>query len=94
MAKQTSFAHQKNVLENFSFQLQTFAEDLKSLFEKYGTNISSLYEEQGLMEEIYFDYKNGYIDDLYENINLVITKLQDEHVPFVEKEIDFISSRQ
>ena len=94
MAKQTSFIYQRDVLEQFSFLLQNLAGEMKSLSEKYKVDVLSLYEELGLMEEIYMDYKSAYMSSIGENLESIVTKINEEHIPFVEREIDFISSRQ
>jgi hypothetical protein len=93
MAKQTSFAHQKNVLEQFSSLLSGFENEFRGLIDRYEQGILSLYEDQGLMEEIYEDYKNTYQYSLKSSLVELLTRIQEEDIPFVEKEIDFISSR-
>jgi hypothetical protein len=93
MAKQTSFAHQKTVLEQFSSLLSGFESEFRGLIDRYEQGILSLYEDEGLMEEIYEDYKNTYQDSLKSSLTELLTRIQEEDIPFVEKEIDFISSR-
>jgi hypothetical protein len=93
MAKQTSFAHQKEVLEQFSSLLSAFETNFKELINRYEQDIVSLYEEHGLMEEIYEDYKGTYLDSLKSSLDDLLARIQEEDIPFVEKEIDFISSR-
>ena len=93
MAKQTSFAHQKEVLEQFLFLLTKFEDDFKLLIQKFDEDVTSLYEEQGLMEEIYDDYKATYLNSLNSTLLDMQTRIQEEDIPFIEKEIDFISSR-
>jgi hypothetical protein len=93
MAKQTSFAHQRNVLEQFSSLLSEFENEFKELINRYEQGVQSLYEDEGLMEEIYEDYKASYLDTMKSSLWELITRVQEEDIPFVEKEIDFISSR-
>ncbi|GHU61408.1 hypothetical protein FACS1894160_4040 [Bacteroidia bacterium] len=93
MAKQTSFAHQKEVLEQFSTLLSEMESDLKALVYKYEKEMLSLYEDQGLMEEIYEDYKITYLNPLSNSLLELTTRIQEEDIPFIEKEIDFIASR-
>lgn len=93
MAKQTSFAHQKQVLEQFSSILSGFENEFKGLIHRYEQSIQSLYEEEGLMEEIYDDYRNTYMHSMKSSLLELLSRIQDEDIPFVEKEIDFISSR-
>jgi len=93
MAKQTSFAHQKNVLKQFLSLLTEFENDFRLLIQKFDGNVTSLYEEEGLMEEIYDDYKATYLNSLNSTLLDMQTRIQEEDIPFIEKEIDFLSSR-
>ena len=93
MAKQTSFAHQKYVLEQFLSLLTGFENDFKLLIQKFDENVTSLYEDEGLMEEIYEDYKATYLNSLNSTLLDMQTRIEEEDIPFIEKEIDFISSR-
>ena len=93
MAKQTSFAHQKMVLEQFLSLLTKFEGDFRLMIERFDESVTSLYEEQGLMEEIYEDYKATYLNSLSSTLLDMQTRIQEEDIPFIEKEIDFITSR-
>ena len=93
MARQTSFAHQKIVLEQFLSLLVGFENDFKLLIQKFDEEVTSLYEDQGLMEEIYEDYKATYLNSLNATLSDIQTRVHEEDIPFIEKEIDFISSR-
>jgi len=93
MARQTSFAHQKRVLEQFLSLLTEFENDFKVMYQKFVENITSLYEDQGLMEEIFEDYKATYLNSLNSTLFDIQTRIQEEDIPFVEKEIDYLSSR-
>jgi ATP-dependent protease HslVU (ClpYQ) peptidase subunit len=93
MAKQTSFAHQKQVLEQFLALLTGFEADFRALIQQFEQEVTSLYEDQGLMEEIYEDYKATYLNSLNSTLLEIQTRIQEEDVPFIEKEIDFIASR-
>jgi hypothetical protein len=93
MERHTSFAHQKNVLENFLSLLTGFENDFRSLIQKFDDDVASLHEEQGLMDEIYEDYKATYLNSLNATLSDIQTRIQEEDIPFIEKEIDFISSR-
>jgi hypothetical protein len=92
MAKQTSFAHQRDVLEQFLSLLTGFENEFKSLIENFDGRITSLYEDQGLMEEIYEDYQATYLNSLNATLADIKTRIHEEDIPFIEKEIDFISS--
>lgn len=94
MTRQTSLAYQKLLLEQFSVQLADFAKEFQSLYRKYDQVVLSLYEEQGILEEIYVDYRNDYVNGIKEEVESIVSKINEEHLPFVDKEIDFVSSRQ
>jgi len=73
--------------------LTGFENDFKSLISKFDEDVTSLYEDQGLMEEIYDDYKATYMTSLNEALSDIQTRIHEEDIPFIEKEIDYISSR-
>jgi len=91
MARQTSFAHQKSVLEQFLSLLTGFEGDFKLLIQKFDEEVTSLYENQGLMDEIYEDYKATYLNSLNTTLLDIQTRIEEEDIPFVEREIDFMS---
>lgn len=93
MEKQTSFAHQKRVLEQFSSLISKFESNFNDLIQQYEQDIQSLYENDGLMEEIYEDYKSLYFDSMKNSLTGILSRIPEEDIPFIEKEIDFISSR-
>jgi hypothetical protein len=93
MAKQTSFAHQKEVLEHFQSLLSGLENEFKELIYKYEQGIASLYEDEGLMEEVYEDYTTTYLGPFKDSLMDLLGRIQEEDIPFVEKELDFISSR-
>jgi len=93
MARQTSFAHQKNLLEQLSKVLSEFEQDLKLLSQKYENNIYALYENQGLMEEVFNDYDETYLQPMKQSLQDLSDRVISQDIPFVEKEIDFLCSR-
>jgi hypothetical protein len=93
MSRQTSFAHQKQILEQFSSLIYSLENELKGLVRKYEEDILSLYEDQGLMDEIYEEYAASYLQPLNSSISDLVARLSEEDVPYIEKEIDIISSR-
>jgi len=92
MAKINSFAYQREVLEQFLALLTGFERDFKSLIGNFDQEVTSLYEEKGLMEEIYDDYKATYLTSLNATLADIQTRIHEEDIPFIEKEIDFMSS--
>jgi hypothetical protein len=63
------------------------------LINKYEKDVVSLYENEGLMEEIYEDYSNTYLIPLKSSLSELSARIQEEDIPYIEKELDFISSR-
>jgi len=92
MSRQTSFAHQKHILEQFLSTLSSFDNEFKELIHKYEQSVIALYEEKGLMEEIYEDYKSVYMQSMKTSLFELLSRIQEEDIPYIEKEIDFISS--
>ncbi|MDR1372795.1 MAG: hypothetical protein LBJ17_06735 [Dysgonamonadaceae bacterium] len=93
MAKQTSFAHQKQVLEQLQTLLTGLERNFRDLFTKHEERVTSLYQDEGLMEEIYDDYITICLTPLKDSLDGLSRKIQEEDIPFVEKELDFIASR-
>ena len=93
MERQTSFAHQRRILEQFASLLLEFETGLNGMVRKYEQEVQSLYEEQGLMQEIYNDYKTLYLDSMKSSFDDLVTRISNEDIPFLEKEIDFFASR-
>jgi len=93
MTKQTSFAHQRRVLEQFLSILKEFETDFNILIQKFDESVTNLYENEGLMDEIFDDYRNTYLNSLNSTLLDIQTRIQEEDIPFIEKEIDFVSSR-
>jgi len=92
--RHTSFAHQKDVLVRFSDVLKTVREDLLQLSVKYESTLYSLYEEEGLMEEIYSDYQVLHMESLMASFESLAHRIAEEDIPFVEEELRFFSSRK
>jgi len=92
MVKQTSFGHQRKVLEQFLSILKEFESDFSLLIQKFDENITYLNENQGLMDEIFEDYRATYLNSLNSTLLDIQTRIQEEDIPFIEKEIEMISS--
>ncbi|GHT38992.1 hypothetical protein AGMMS49965_03830 [Bacteroidia bacterium] len=92
MAKLTSFAHQRAILEQLLSNLSELEIKFKEVVDQHEELVESLYEEQGLMEETYQDYKVACVQPITAALAEVTARIQEESIPFVEKEIDFLSS--
>lgn len=88
-----SFAHQKNILTLFINKLNELTESLNSLSLNHDQILQNLLEQEGLMEEIYSDYQKEYLVTVKQGIAELIEKIQNQNIPFLEREVDFISSR-
>ncbi|GHT51408.1 hypothetical protein AGMMS49982_08760 [Bacteroidia bacterium] len=93
MEKLTSFAHQRAILEQLLSSVSELEIKFRDVVDQHEVQVDTLYEEQGLMEEIYQDYKSICLEQIKSTVADMLAKIQDESVPFVEKEIDFIASR-
>lgn len=93
MNRQTSFIHQKKVLTQFLVKLNELTDALQQLSDNHEMLLDELYEEQGLMDEIYQDYKQSLVEPIRMSIADTIEKINNENIPFVEKESDFFASR-
>ena len=94
MVKQTSFAHQRQVLENFVSLLSSLESSMLELAQKYEQEIIALYEEQGLMDEIYTGYMSKHLRPTKSALEELANNISTKDLPFVEKELDFIASRE
>jgi hypothetical protein len=81
------------VLEQLASLLTNFESEFQGLIQKHEENVTALYEDQGLMEEIYEDYKSLYLEPKRVILAGLSQQIQEEDIPFVDKELDFIASR-
>lgn len=93
MANKTSYTYQKELLVRLKEQLEIFKEDLSSASMNYKIAIQNLHDQGGLMDETYDEYNVNYLRPTIETINGMIERMEIEDIAFVEKEIDFLSSR-
>ena len=93
MARQTSYAYQQEVLRKFSGTLSQLEQELRTFSNKYEAAIYALYEEDGLMEEVYADYQALHMNKFMSSIETLANLILSEDIPFVEKEQRFILSR-
>ncbi|MDR1737439.1 MAG: hypothetical protein LBR66_01275 [Candidatus Symbiothrix sp.] len=92
MARKTSFAHQKAILEQFVSLISNFESEFNGLIQKYETDVQALYTDEGLMDEIYDDYINLYLAPHKAALNDIIASFGDEDIPYIKKELDYLSS--
>lgn len=92
MSRHTSFAHQKNMLDSFLNKLNELSDSLNSLANGHERLLDEMYQEYGLMDEIYSEYKEIFLPLVKNDVSELIRKINEESIPFIEKEIDFFSS--
>ncbi|NDW09582.1 hypothetical protein [Dysgonomonas sp. 520] len=93
MANKTSYSFQKELLERLKTQLEQYKEDLSNATMNYRIGIQNLHDKDGLMDETYEEYYFNFMGPTIETIDSLIERLQREDIAFVDKEIDFLSSR-
>ncbi|MDR0231733.1 MAG: hypothetical protein LBI82_06385 [Dysgonamonadaceae bacterium] len=93
MARHTSFAYQKSLLEDLLKRLSDLEQDLKLLSQRYEGHICSLYENQGLMEEVFVDYDKLYLKPMKQSLSDLSERILSQDIPYIEKEIDYLCSR-
>ncbi len=93
MSKQTSFAYQKQLLEEFKHYLLSFNDELNNIVSQYENQLHNFYEQEGMMEEVYEEYKEIYLNPTQQKIRELTSRIESEDLAFIDKEIDFLSSR-
>lgn len=93
MASKTSYSFQKDLLVRLKEQLEMFKEQLNSATMDYKINIQNLHDRDGLMDETYEEYYVNFLSPTIETIETLVARLESEDIAFVEKELDFLSSR-
>ncbi len=93
MARQTSFAHQLELMEALKSYLNGFQERLGAVAQNYESRVSELYDAGGMMDETYEDFYNNYLEVTKSKIQNLINQINEEDIPFVEKQIDYLESR-
>ena len=94
MGRQTSFAHQRQVLEDLASKLSLLENSLIELAQKYERDVTALHEEQGLMDEVYMEYRDKHLSAIKAGLEELAANIVAKNIPFVEKELDFIASRE
>lgn len=93
MASRTSYTYQKELLNRLKETLEVFREDMSNVARNYKNAVQNLHDNEGLMDETYDEYYVNYLNPTVEILNSVLERIDTEDVAFVEKEINFLSSR-
>lgn len=93
MASRTSYTYQKELLIRLKETLEVFREDMSNVARNYKNAVQNLHDNEGLMDETYDEYYINYLNPTVEVLNSILERIDTEDVAFIEKEINFLSSR-
>lgn len=93
MASRTSYNYQKELLVKLKETLEVFREDMSNVARNYKNSVQNLHDQEGLMDETYDEYYINYVNPTVEILNSILERIDTEDVAFIEKEINFLSSR-
>lgn len=93
MASRTSYTYQKELLNRLKETLEIFREDMSNVARNYKNAVQNLHDNEGLMDETYDEYYVNYLNPTVEILNSILERIDTEDVSFIEKEINFLSSR-
>lgn len=93
MANRTSYNYQKELLVKLKETLEIFREDMSNVARNYKNSVQNLHDQEGLMDETYDEYYVNYLNPTVEVLNNILERIDTEDVVFIEKEINFLSSR-
>lgn len=93
MASRTSYTYQKELLIRLKETLEVFREDMSNVARNYNNAVQNLHDNEGLMDETYDEYYVNYLNPTVEVLNSILERIDTEDVAFIEKEINFLSSR-
>lgn len=93
MASRTSYNYQKELLVKLKETLEVFREDMSNVARNYKNSVQNLHDQEGLMDETYDEYYINYLNPTVEILNSILERIDTEDIAFIEKEINFLSSR-
>lgn len=93
MASRTSYTYQKELLIRLKETLEVFREDMSNVARNYKNAVQNLHDNEGLMDETYDEYYVNYLNPTVEVLNSILERIDTEDIAFIEKEINFLSSR-
>lgn len=89
MARQTSFSHQIELAERLKSYLHGFQERLGDVAQNYKNKCNDLFEA-GMMEETFHDFEMNYMHETISKIADVITQVNENDIPFIERFIAYL----
>lgn len=93
MTSRTSYNYQKELLNRLKETLEIFREDMSNVARNYKNAVQNLHDQEGLMDETYDEYYVNYLNPTVEILNSILERMETEDLVFIEKEINFLSSR-
>lgn len=93
MANKNSYSYQKELLVKLQESLETFREEMSNVARTYKNTVQNLHDENGMMDETYEEYYINYLNPTVEVLNNMLERIDNEDIAFIEKEINFLSSR-
>lgn len=66
---------------------------MSNVARNYKNAVQNLHDNEGLMDETYDEYYVNYLNPTVEVLNSILERIDTEDVAFIEKEINFLSSR-
>lgn len=93
MASRNSYSYQKELLVRLQESLEVFREDMSNVARNYKNTVQALHEQEGMMDETYEEYYINYLNPTVEVLNSMLERIDNEDIAFIEKEINFLSSR-
>ena len=88
-----SFSNQINTLTDLSNEVYSFNSKLEGIYEDFINKLSSLHQDNGLMEEIYSVIQSRHISKIHSAVSAISSDISLEIVQFVEGEINFMTDR-
>lgn len=93
MGNKTSYLYQKELLNRLKETLEIFREDMSNVARNYKNSVQNLHDTEGLMDETFDEYYVNYLNPTVEILNSILERIDTEDLSFIEKEINFLSSR-
>lgn len=94
MARQTSLAHQIELLENLKSYLMEFQERLIGVSANYERKLDNLYSEGGMIDEFHARYMENAVVPVQEKIRELVDQIEGNDLPAVRQLIEYLQEGQ
>jgi len=92
MAKQTSYAHQIQLLIDLKSYLNNLQDRLNHVSMQYWSKSNDI-SQAGMFEETYSKFVQEYVYDTNQKIKDVVRQINERDIPFIEQQIAYLESR-